>query len=186
MEINEILGKLISRQIIGVANHEQMANLFDLLNLHGYKRLNEFRFFEESSNLRKAQRFCISITDKLAILEEMTPPKGLPDTFLNKSRKDIGKETKYEIVKSAFEKSKTWEEGTLKLLNELYISSQQIKAGEVAYFIMRNIEDVTKEIKNINRELQIIRDVSNLDVLIERQNEIHEKYKEKLKNLDHL
>lgn len=186
MEINEILGKLISRQIIGIANHEQMSNLFDLLNLHGYKRLNEFRFFEESINLRKTQRFCVSITDKLAILEEMTPPKGLPNTFLNKSRKDIDKEQKYEIVKSAFEKSKIWEEGTLKLLNDLYISSQQIKAGEVARFVMCMIEDVTKEIKYINRELQLIRDVSNLDVLLERQNEIHEKYKEKTLKLNHL
>lgn len=181
MGITEILGKLADRQVGGLMIHEGMSDLFDLLNLHGYKRWNEYRFLTEGVNMRLTKRFCISITDKLADTNDITDPKGLPKSFLGKSRKDIT--NKLDIVRGAFEKLSDWEAGTLKLLNDLYVSSQQVKAGEVAQFIMGNIKHVSQELKYINRELQTLRDVSNLDVIIDKQNYMHDEYKNKIKDI---
>lgn len=181
MEIIEILGKLADRQVGGMMIHEQMADLFDLLNLHGYKRWHEYRFVEESINMRLTKRFCVATTDKIALTSDITDPKGLPSIFINKLRKDIT--GKLDIVKGAFEKIATWEKDTLKLLNDLYISSQQIKASEVAQFIMQSIKHVAEELKYINRELQTLRDVSNLDIIIDKQDKMHDEYKDKLKSI---
>lgn len=181
MEINEILGKLADRQVGGMMIHEQMADLFDLLNLHGYKRWHEYRFLEESINMRLTKRFCVAVADKIALTSDITDPKGLPSIFINKLRKDVS--DKLDIVKGAFEKIATWEKDTLKLLNDLYISSQQIKAGEVAQFIMQSIKHVAEELKYINRELQTLRDVSNLDIIIEKQDKTHDEYKDKIKSI---
>lgn len=181
MYITEILGKLADRQVGGLMIHEQMADLFDLLNLHGYKRWHEFRFIEEGINMRLTKRFCISMTESLAVTSDVSDPRGLPSTFLNKKRQEIT--NKLEIVIGAFEKIKSWEEETLILLNSLYISSQQIKAGEIAQFIMTNIKHVADELKYINRELQTLRDVSNLDIIIDKQDKIHENYRNKIKDV---
>lgn len=178
MDLREILGKLADRQVEGLMIHEQMSDLFDLLNLHGYKRWNEYRFIEEAVNMKLTKRFCISTTNKLALTSNIIDPKGLPQTFFDKSRSDI--DNKLAIVRGAFEKLSSWESETLKILNELYIMAQQRKAGEVAQFIMESIKHVSEELKYINRELQTLKDVTSIDIIIDKQSSLHDCYKDKL------
>ena len=60
MTVEEIFKKLLSHQIKGVMTHEQLANYYDFMSLHGYKRCHEYHAKREFNAMRKLQRYYIN------------------------------------------------------------------------------------------------------------------------------
>jgi hypothetical protein len=44
MTVEEVFKSIAERQLQGLMMHEDLANYYDFLNLHGYKKCQEYHF----------------------------------------------------------------------------------------------------------------------------------------------
>lgn len=177
MNAGEVFSKISHRQVIALMFHEQMADYFDFLNLHGYKRMHEYQYLSESIDMRLTHRYYINHYNQLVPLYPTENPKALPAAWHEQTRFDV--KNKKELAISSFEKWQTWESETKSFLSDMYIALQQQKDVAGACFVVELIKDVDVELKGINRHLLELKSADTVDYILEIQGDLHQEYKSK-------
>lgn len=181
----EIFAQIKNRQIAALMFHGQMADYFDFLSLHGYKRLHEYQYFTESAEFRRISRYYINHHGKLlpeGFEGEINP---IPAAWLTANRMAVGKSTKQKAVEDGFNQYREWESGT-KATYERYAARLRELGHEAdAIFVDGLVEDVDHELKCLDRIiLDLISAGYDMVYIVESQKVIHDKYKKKLKEVD--
>lgn len=180
MTCREIFAHMLTRQIYALMFHDQMADYFDFLGLHGFKRMHEYQFLSENVLLRKMQRYYINRYNEIVEPHEVDDPEAIPKEWLKHKRSDVTPQIKKRSVKEAFEEYREWEKETEKCLCE-YAKVLQDKGMLMDYsFIMDMIEDVCCEIKRVERLMLKLSSVEyDMTYIEEIQDKLHERYKRK-------
>lgn len=180
----EIFSEIKRRQIAALMFHEQMADYFDFLSLHGYKRLHEYQYFAESAEFRHISRYYINHHGKLlpeGFEGEINP---IPAAWLTANRMAVGKSTKQKAVEDGFNMYREWESGA-KAAYERYAARLRELGHEAdAIFVGCLVKDVDHELKCLDRIiLDLISAGYDMVYIVESQKEIHDKYKRKIEEI---
>lgn len=182
--VEEIFAQIKSRQIAALMFHGQMAEYFDFLSLHGYKRLHEYRYFDESVEFRKTCRYYINHHGRLIPGDFSGQIKSIPDAWLTANRMSVGKSTKQKAVEDGFNQYREWESDT-KAVYERYASRLREMGNEAdAIFVDRLVKGVDHELKCLDRIiLDLISAGYDMVYIVESQGELHDKYKNMIKEI---
>lgn len=184
MQIKEIYSKIIEHQIIGIMLHEQASKMLDFLGFRGLKRWQEYQYISESMSMRSTNRYVINHHNIMVMEGKPTDPELIPMSWYNYTRYDVDTRTKQSALKDFFDKLKSWEHETKKLYSSLY--KECCNEGHIAdaVKIKSLIEDVDKELKCVDRKYLEYKSVEfDLSYIMYQQCEIHDKYKNKEKEI---
>ena len=183
--VEEIFAQIKNRQIAALMFHGQMADYFDFLSLHGYKRLHEYQYFDESAEFREVGRYYINHHDKLLPDSFTGEIKAIPDGWFTASRMMVGKGTKQKAVEDGFNEYHAWETET-KAVYERYASRLREMGHEAdAMFVDCMVKSVDHELKCLDRIiLDLISAGYDMVYIVESQKQLHDKYKKKIKEVD--
>lgn len=181
---SEIFQRISERLIVGMMLHEQFADYYDFLNLRGFKRLHEYRFFCESATMRGVHRYHINHFNMLIPGGHPSNPAAIPDSWISYTRQQVTADTKRRAVRDGMTKWATWERETKKLYERCY--SELCALGEIAAAdkIKELVCAVDQELKCAER-LCIDLDSSGHDLsyILMMQDELHETYAAKTRDI---
>lgn len=180
----EVFNRISSRMIEGIMFHEQMSDYFDFLNLRGFKRQQEYRFLDETCELRGVHRYAINHCNRLIKDSTITTTNYIPTNWYNYTKLDVDNSTRKQAVKDAFEKWYTWEKETKKFYEEQFkILTDSSKIAD-ANKVNELVKKVDKELKYLTRQMLEYKAVDwNMDYIMLKQDELHKCYHEKSKDL---
>ena len=183
--VEEIFAQIKNRQIAALMFHGQMADYFDFLSLHGYKRLHEYQYFDESAEFRKVGRYYINHHGKLLPDSFVGEIKAIPDAWLTANRMSVGRSTKQKAVEEGFNEYRAWETET-KAVYERYVSRLREMGHEAdAIFVDKLVKCVDHELKCLDRIiLDLISCGYDMVYIVESQHDLHKKYKKMIKEVD--
>jgi hypothetical protein len=179
LETKAIFEKIINHQIEGLMIHSQMADYYDFLGLHGFKRQHEYHYLEESCNMRGVSRYFINHFGKLLYPEKVENPEIIPEAWENFSR--IAKQNAVKLLVAEWV---DWERETKTLMQKAYLQLED--NGEVAAMlkIKELIEDVDCELKHAERLHIRLKSLNyNLGDIYAMQDEYHHKFKKKQREI---
>ena len=182
MTVEEIFKKLLAHQIKGVMTHEQLANYYDFMNLHGYKRCHEYHAKREFDDMRKLQRYYINHFNKLIEEERVNDPEIIPASWYKYTRQEVDASTKRQAVKTGVEKWVEWETETKRLYEDMY--NELLDLGEVAAAqkIACFVCAVDKELKWAQRKhINLLASDYNISYILGEQDHLHDWYKKKMR-----
>lgn len=180
MESHEIFQGLIDHSLKGVMLHSQLAQYFDFLNLHGYKKMSTYHAKMELCSLNKMKAYYLNHYNRL-IKEHYEDPNAIPEGWYEHVRQDVDINTKRQAVKDGFTKWRDWEKDTKKYYSDMYKELNEI--GEIASAMKLSIciEDVDKELKWVERKLLELQSSDYaMDFILDEQQYYHEFYKKKM------
>lgn len=182
MTIDEIFKKLSAHIIKGIMIHEQMADYYDFLNLHGYKRCHEYHAKCEMKNMRKLHRYFINHFNKLIEEENIENPDVIPASWYRYTRQDVDTNTKRSAVKAGIEKWVSWEKETKdfyeSMVTELIDMGEQSAAKKVACLL----HDVDCELKWAQRRhINLLSADYDIGYILGEQDYLHDYYKKAMK-----
>ena len=179
---SEIFSALLARQRRALLFHDQWCVIFNFLNLHGFKRLHQYRYLTESKEMLKIQRYYIKQHDRLIKPITVEAVSEIPNDWYGAERSEVTANIIAQHTKRVFQSHIQWESDTLALLRKS--ARELMEQGEVAdyEFVSDMICDVSKELEYAKRLYYKI-GASGFDVIFleEIQDEIHDKFKEKMK-----
>lgn len=163
-----------------VAFHEQLADYFCFLGLHGYKRMLEYQYMQECAEKRKLHRRYIDVHKKILPVKQVQIPIFIPADWSRYTVEDIDDTVVSKFVRAALNEWKSWEEKT----KDLYEGQCETlkNAGLVSdyNFVEGMIEDVEKEIKKVMRIIESLNGTGyDATMIHSMQDKYHEKYKKK-------
>lgn len=183
--VEEIFAQIKNRQIAALMFHGQMADYFDFLSLHGYKRLHEYQYFAESAEFRHISRYYINHHGKLlpeGFEGEINP---IPAAWLTANRMNVGKSTKQKAAEEGFNMYREWESGTKAAYERYAVKLRELGNEADALFVDCLVKDVDHELKRLDRIiLDLISAGYDMVYIVESQKAIHDKYKKKLREVD--
>lgn len=182
--VEEIFSEINARQIAALMFHRQMADYFDFLSLHGYKRMHEYQYFSESKENRKISRYYINHHGKL--LDDKFDGKinVIPAAWMTANRMSVGKGTKQKAVEDGFNEYRAWELETKECYEHYAKHLREIGAEADALKIDCLVKDVDHELKMLDRIiLDLISAGYDMVYIVESQCKLHEKYKKKIGGL---
>ena len=184
MTCEHIFRRVDAHIIRGLMYHEQMADYFDFLNLHGYKRLHECRYLEESAAMRGLHRYYINHYDELLPSSGIENPNAIPANWYGHMRADVTAAEKKEDIKRAFDSWVKWEKETKKLYQSAYCDLCDLGEVAAACKIKQLLECADQELKRANR-MRLSLDMVNYDLstIYLCQDEIHEAYRMREKDI---
>lgn len=183
--VEEIFSQIKDRQIAALMFHGQMADYFDFLSLHGYKRLHEYRYFAESAEFRKTCRYYINHHGKLLPDTFTGQIKVVPDAWMTANRMSVGRSTKQKAVEDGFNQYREWENDTKAVYSRYAAKLRELGHEADAIMLDCLVEDVDRELKCLDRIiLDLISSGYDMVYVVESQKEIHDKYKKKLREVD--
>lgn len=180
----ELYSEVNKRMTTALMMHANMSDYFNFMGLHGFKRIHECQYFEESINKRKLNRKILDIHNKIVPETGHEKIEVIPKDWYKYTRMDIDDNILAKFVRSAFKTYKEWEEET-KCFYEC-IASIFMERGEfIDYQIMLcYVEKVQCELKKIYRLCGELNGVGYDAVYImEIQKRIHDDYKHKMKKM---
>lgn len=181
MTVNEIFRDISSHMIYGIMFHSQQADMYDFLNLHGYKRMSEYHLFCEMKGMRKLHRYFLNHFNMLIEEQEIENPDVIPSSWYRYNRRDVDANTKRNAVKTGMESWVTWEEETKQLYERMYKELMELNEVAAAEKISCFICDVDKELKCAQRRhLTLQSSDFSMDFILFEQDALHDCYKEKL------
>lgn len=180
----EVFASINNHMLKGLMFHSQLADYFDFLNLHGLKRCQEYHFLLECSEMRGIHRYALNHINKLIMDSPVEDPQVIPTNWKNYTRMQVDNNTRKSAVKEAFEKWFEWESLTKNFYEQQFkILTENSKIAE-ANKVNQLICDVDQELKEVTRKMLEYKSVDySLDYILYQQDELHEKYKEKTKNI---
>ena len=183
MTEKEVFTELRATMVEGMMIHEQLANYYDFLGMKGYKRLHEYQFVEESMMLRKLSRYYINHLNALIPDKQVEDPKAIPDDWYMHIRDDVTPDVKKSAVKTAMTKWVNWEKKVKALMESAH--KDLIMEGKAsAMKIKKFLKDVDKEMKCAHRMMLELQAVDfDMIYIIDSQQHIHDKYKEKMEHI---
>lgn len=180
MTVEEVFAKIKAHQIEGTMFHDQMRQYFDFLNLHGFKRMHEHHFADETRAMVEVDSFYVNHENNLIPKSEINVTSQIPANWYNYVRKDVDATTKRRAVRDAMTKWVNWENDTRQFYAQMY--RELLELGEIDYadFIGKKlIHDVSDELK-FAEKLFIELECCDYDMvyLTEIQDKYHKKFKD--------
>lgn len=180
----EVFNEISNRMVRNIMKHEQMADYFDFLNLHGLKRWHEYQFFEESAELRGIHRYAINHCNKMVRDDDIEAVRTIPSAWYNYTRLQVDNSTRKQAVKDALEKWYDWEKETKELYETLFKRLTDNNKIAEADKVNELILDVDEEIKRVTRKMIEYKSVDyDMDYIMFQQDEMHEEYRKKTKDI---
>lgn len=182
--VTDMYSAINSHMITALMLHDQMADLYDFLDLHGFKRMHEYQYLAESIERRKLKRYVLNHHNRLIMDNSVENPKVVPVEWYEYTRFDVNPQVREQGVKRSFQKYREWEAKT----KEKYCSACKIliENGSMAdyEFVSELLKDVDEELKTLER-LYLELEACNYDVMyvLSIQDRLHKKYKKKTKEL---
>lgn len=179
MAVAEVFQRIKAHQLEGIMFHDQMRQYFDFLNLHGFKRMHEKHFADESCAMVEVDGFYINHKNKLIPTTTVGVKEYIPANWYNYTRKDVDATTKRRAVRDAMAKWVNWENETLQFYSQAYRELLELGEIDCAEFIGKKLlKDVSDELKFAER-LFIELECCDYDMvyLTEIQPEYHKKFK---------
>lgn len=184
MTVEEVFAKINSHEIEGIMLHDQLAEYFDFLNLHGYKRMHEYRALCEFAEHRGIVRYYINHYNRLLPETAAANPAAIPVNWRGYSRQQVDASTKRKAIREAFVKWREWETETKKLYESSYCELCEIGEVAAACKVKSLVADVDEELKNVDRKYMKLESIDyDLPTIYLCQDEIHEQYAEKTKHI---
>lgn len=180
----DIYSMVNTHMITALMFHDQMADLYDFLNLHGFKRLHEYQHLAESIERRKLKRYVLNHHNMLLMDENVENPKVIPVEWYEYNRFDVTPQVREQSIKKSFQRYREWESNT----KEMYASACRVlfEKGKTADFehMICLLKDVDIELKYLERlELELECCSYDIAYILTLQPELHEEYKKKTKEL---
>lgn len=146
MKTAEIFGKIISHQVEGMMLHDQMATAFDFLALPGFKHMHEYRYEEESAEMRRVVGYFINHFNMLPDEGHPQDPHVVPKSWAGYTRQQVSMDTRRKAVRDLVEHWVRWERETKSCYQKAY--TELMECGEVAagQFVKKLICDVDDEL----------------------------------------
>ena len=184
MTVDEIFKEISSHMIYGIMFHTQQADMYDFLNLHGYKRMSEYHLFCEMKSMRKLHRYYLNHFNKLIEEDDVGNPNVIPTTWYRYARQDVDANTKRNAVKTAIESWVEWEEKTKDMYEQMYHELMNLGEVAAAQKISCFLCDVDKELKYAQRKHITLKATDySIDFIEFEQENLHDCYKEKMKEI---
>lgn len=176
----EIYLKLDEHMQKALGIHEQLADYFCFLGLQGFKRKLEYQYMCEVAGKRKLHHKYINMHHKIIPMRQVEVPRIIPSDWSRYTTNDVNDNVLPKFVKSAMTQYKEWEERTKQLYEEVWQECINYGMTADAEYISDLVEDVTKEIKKVNRMCEQLNGTGYDSVAIHNmQDKYHEKYKKK-------
>ena len=184
MTVDEIFSKILTHEIKGLMVHEELANFYDFLNLHGYKRCHEYHYLEECCVMRSVERYYLNHFNKLIKKERIEEPEIIPSSWYNYGRWDVDVSTRQSALKTGITEWVDWEKETKELYEKMYKELCDIDEIAAACKIKELICDVDCELKYAEREALKLKAIDyDLNSVYLCQDEMHKKYKKKTESI---
>lgn len=180
----EVFNEISNRMVRNTMRHEQMADYFDFLNLHGLKRWHEYQFFEESAELRGIHRYAINHCNKLIKDDSIESVQMIPQSWYGYTRIQVDASTRKQAVRDALEKWLDWEKETKELYERAFkklTDNNKIAEADKVNDLILDVED---EIKRVTRKMLEYKAVDyDMQYILLQQDEMHEEYRKKTKEI---
>ncbi|MGL5191322.1 MAG: hypothetical protein ACRC7S_16905 [Cetobacterium sp.] len=184
MSCQEILEHIARRKLKGVMAHADMADIFNLMNLHGFKRKHEYQSLKENAELMSLKRY---ITERYKVIPDL---KGASidinpmDVKKVGTRDNITRENKSKITYELFKNLVDWENETLDMLQKAYVLLLNREHIADSIKISKLIKDTDKELKYYRRDWIKLNDINwDLTLITISQHDLHEEYREKTEKI---
>ena len=179
MTCTEIFEHIGRRQVLALMFHDHMRDLYDFLNLHGFKCWHHHQYMSESEEFLKTKHYFMSTHNKLLNIGDTGQPESvIPESWYNYTRLDVTPQLLKQHVETSFNSYKNWEEETQALYQEC--SKALLDMGNIADAEKVNclIKDVTCELKMLYKIMLKLR-TTGYDVIyiLDMQHWMHKKYK---------
>lgn len=163
-----------------VAFHEQLADYFCFLGLHGYKRMLEYQYMQECADKRKLHRRYIDTHKKILPVKQVQIPIFIPADWSRYTTEDIDDTVVSKFVRAALDEWKSWEEKTKELYEEQCEILRDAGLASDYDFVEKMLEEVEKEIKKVMRIIEKLKGTGyDVTMIHGMQDKYHEKYKKK-------
>lgn len=184
MTCEEIFSKIANTYTNGIMFHADMAQYFDFLNLHGYKRLHEYRCKCESVGSRKLYGDYTNRYQKLLPESGEYTRSAIPQDWYRYKRSEVSTADIKKGVKAGFEKWAEWERKVCEILNEAVKELGELSDYAAAYEIGMQLRETEDELKRVERMLLTLKSVEySIDFIQEQQGKLHKKYKKKAEKI---
>lgn len=181
----DIFAEINARMIAALMFHSQMADYFDFLGFRGYKRIHEYQYFHESKERRCLNRYYINHHNQIIPDRYDGVVQMIPDGWKTANRMSVGKSTKQKAVEDGFLQYREWESMTKELYEKYAV---ELRTGGMiadAIYVDGLVEDVDKELKCLERIMvDLISTGYDMTYIVESQKDIHDKYRDKLKEVE--
>jgi len=185
MTIDEIFSILNEHMIEGLMTHSQLSDYFGFLGLDGYQMCHKYHYFEENCNYKKLGDYYLHHYNKIIIEKPFKNPSVIPENWYQYSRQDVNPNTRKNAIQVGMDKWVKWEQDTKKLYEALYQEAMKINEVSAAQEIKKYVIDVDEELAYAcqrNLELNAM-EYSVVDIILQ-QEDIKQKYQEKLEDLE--
>lgn len=178
----DIFSRLATRQLTALTFHSSAVEVFQFLNLNGFKRWQEYRVTDEYFTYRNILAFFAKTYNKLLPRLEMEFRDAVPNGWLKYSRFDVDKETRKKSVVNFFNDWRDWERETLDFLQAAATHLDDLGEIVASNFVQDMAEDNRQEIKDLeNCLLKLKASDFDSEYLLLIQPKLHKKYKRKMK-----
>lgn len=176
--------KISGHMIKGIMFHDQMTTYYDFLGFDGFKKEQEYHFFDEILSYKRLKGYFLSHYNKLIEDKQLENPEAVPADWYGHKRQDVDASTKRNAVREGFRKWVSWEMDTKKLYEKAV--SDMYAEGSIAAAIVfeKLVADVDQELSVAEEEkLKIDSSSYELMPLMEMQDSFLKKYSCKLNSL---
>ena len=185
MTIEEIFNQLGNHMVEGLMIHSQLAEYYNFLGLKGYYRCHQYHYFEENNNYKCLCRYYMKHYNKLINEGRVADPGVIPEAWFKYTRQDVSSANRKSSIQAGMERWTAWETETKKLyermVNELMTLGEVAAATKVKEFLC----DVDKELADACQKNLELKSVDyDIVYIMDKQKEMHDKYKKKLKEIE--
>ena len=140
MQISEVYGMILKRQIEGVMFHDEMAQYYAFIGLHGYKHFHKNQSKEEMRAYMRTWCFYIDQYGRLPDEQQAKDPEVIPIAWRSVNMDAVSPTVKKQAVKDAIEKYVDWENETIRIYEQAcselwdmgdYIGGEKVKQNLV-------------------------------------------------------
>lgn len=184
MGVNEIFSEISKTQVQGMMLHNDMADYYDFLDLHGFKRMHEYHFLKEAAAMRGVHRYFINHYNMLMDEPALQAEYHIPKTWHGKVRQNVDGSAKKTAIKNSIEKWADWERHVKTFYEEKYSELCSMNEIAAAMKVKSLIADVDQELKGVDRlHIELASIEYDLPYIFYMQDSLHESYKDKEKGI---
>lgn len=179
MTCTEIFQEIGKHQILALMFHDHMKDLYDFLNLQGFKCWHKHQYTTESEAFIKTKhQFMCTHNKMLDIGDPGQPENVIPENWYNYTRLDVTPQLIKQYAESSFNTYKAWEEKTKALYEDYAKALMDMGNVADAQWVNCLVDDVTCELKMIYKVMLKLK-ATNYDIIymLDMQHWLHKKYK---------
>jgi hypothetical protein len=176
-----IFNEIVTHQIEGVMFHDDCANLFDFMDLHGFKRQSEYHAMSEFAEMRGTNRYAINHLNSIPSGQGANRYREIiPSSWRNATRFDVNENDRKNKVREIFTAWRDWEKSTKDFYQLKFKELTELDAIASANKVNELIKKVDDELKEAERcWLKWNASGWDMSLMIDKQMAIHDKYEEK-------